>query len=71
MALHERIKKLEATSFKTKKQAQAALDALPAPDPSFPPFPVVENEPFGDANAFKFNDEVVFEKLNEFANSTY
>ena len=68
---HERIKKIKAKQYKKKKQAQAALDACAPPDPSLPPFSEIENEPFGDTSSFKFNDEVVFEKLNEFANSTY
>ena len=44
---------------------------MPAPDPSIPPLAKVANEPFGDSSSFKFNDDVVLEKLNDFADSTY
>lgn len=46
------------------------LDALPAPDPSLPPFSKVANEPYGDSSSFKFNDDAVLDKLNDFADST-
>lgn len=69
-ALYDQIKKFKSAPYKQKKHAQAALDALPAPDPSLPPFNPIENEPFGDTNSFKFNDDIVMEKLNDFADST-
>lgn len=46
------------------------MDALPAPDPSLPPFSKVENEPYSDSSSFKFNDDAVLDKLNDFADST-
>ena len=70
-AMYDKIKRVKEKSYKNKKQAQAALDKCETPDPSLPPFPEVESEPFGDSSSFKFNDDAVFEKLNEFANSTY
>jgi len=30
----------------------------------------VPNEPYGDTNSFKFNDDAVLDKLNDFADST-
>lgn len=69
--IYDQIQKLKSAPFKNKKQAQAALDAMPAPDPSIPPLAKVTNEPFGDSSSFKFNDDVVLEKLNDFADSTY
>ena len=59
------------TTFKSRKQAQQALEELPAPDPTLPPFDPVKNEPFVDSSfVSKFSDEVVLDKLNDFADST-
>ena len=68
--MHDKIKQLKRTQFKNKKQYQQALDALPAPEPSLPPFQPIENEPYAD-NKSKFNQEDVLEQFTELADTTY
>ena len=65
--LHENFKQWKRAVYKNKKQAQLAFDALPAPDPSIPPFKEVENEPFGGSQG---SGDHVQDKLNDFADHT-